>query len=1083
MSVNTFAQTSGITLNVVDQPISAILEQIEEQSNYSFFYNNKLVILDKQTSLSVTNASLGKVLDELLKGTNYKYSIADNNIVLSVRESAPQTTAASAPARLEGRVIDVSGAPVIGATIVIVNTTSGTNSGMDGSFSMPWSDRLATATLDVRSVGFVPQQVPVNNRTNIVITLEEEQLEIDAVLVTALGLKREERSISYNVQAVGSEVFETRDPNLINSLSGKLAGVQVNASSTGPGGESKVVIRGNKSIRSSNNVLYVLDGIPLPTLSFSSPGDSYNLYGGSGSAISGDGISNFNPDDLDGINVLSGPSASALYGYQGANGVVMLNTKQADEGFSVNVSNNTQFSSPFRMPDFQNTYGAVEGSYESWGSKLSSPSNWHPSNFFQTGYNTSTSLGIGIGNENSRTYISGAFTDAQGLVHNNDYRRYNFTLNHNNSYFDGKLTLSVMAMYMKIYEQNMIAGGQYYNPIVPVYVMPPNDDLNKYSVYQRYDSERGFSTQYWPWGERGISMQNPYWIMNRNMFNTDKDRFIVGASLKYQITDWLDISARGRIDHNERYHTQKNYASTNQLFAGPYGRFFRRTMNTQSMYGDVIANFNKNFVDDKLSVLVTVGASISEDRGRGSFLEGDLLGTTDKFTIANVDKFRNQYAESFQDQSQAVFATLSVGWDRFVYLDFTARSDWHSQMVHTRDLPIFYPSVGLSTIITDAFGIKSKVLSLLKVRVSYAEVGNPVMRGLTSPTYTAINPYLPWDVLDNFKAELTKSWEIGLDVRLWGNKFIGSATYYHSRTYNQLFTPVFSSTARKSIIYANSGRVDNRGIELKAELNQSLGPVDWNTTLVYSMNRNKIVNMFDAMTYQGIELAATDSLNMGGIGGVQNVLKTGGKIGDLYVNTLMTDEHGNIWVAPNADNNVQAMRDNYIYAGNTAPSWNMSWGNTFSWKGIRLGFMFTARVGGIGVSATQSVLDFYGVSQRTADARDAGGALVNGARITAKTFYQTIGSNSGTNMVGAYYVYSMTNIRLGELTVSYDIPLKAKWIKGINVGFVGRNLWMLYCKAPFDPELVAGVGTYQEGMDYFNMPSTRNLGFSVKLTF
>ncbi len=1083
MSVNAYAQTSGITLNVVDQPISAVLDRIEKQSNYSFFYNNKLVKLDKPVSLSVTNASLDKVLDELLSGTNYKYSIADNNIVLSLREAGSQpSSSAPRPTRLDGRVVDANGAPAVGATVVVAGTTTGTTTGADGTFSISRSEGFADARLDVRLIGFVSQLVPVNNRTNIEIRLAEEDLKLEAVVVTALGIKRQERSISYNVQSVGIGAFATKDVNLINSLSGKLAGVQVNASSAGVGGESKVVIRGNKSIRSSNNALYVLDGIPLPELSFTQPGDAYNLYAGTGSTMSGDGISNFNSEDLSNMTVLSGPSASALYGHQGANGVVMLNTRGTEKGFSVNVSNNTQFSSAFVMPDFQTTYGASEGSYESWGAKLASPSNWNPASFFQTGYTTSTNIGVGIGKDNSSTYISGAFTDARGLVHNNDYRRYNFTLNHSSSHFGDKLTISAMAMYMDISEQNMIAGGQFYNPIVPVYVMPPNDDLEKYAIYQRYDPERHFSTQYWPWGERGISMQNPYWIMNRNMFNTDKDRFLVGASLKYQITDWLDVTARGRIDHNRQYHTQKNYASTNQLFSGPYGRYFQRERYTKQSYADVMVNFNKNFCD-KLSVLAAVGASVTDATRSGTFLEGDIAGSTDVFTVANIDNFRNKYNESLQDQSQALFATASIGWDRFVYLDLTARYDWHSAMVHTDYLPILYPSVGLSTILTDAFKIHSHVLSFLKVRASYAEVGNPVPPGFTSPTYSAMNPYLSWGNLSDFRSELTKSWEIGLDAKLWGNKLTGSVTYYSSRTYSQIYTPQLSRSTTKSMIYANSGRIDNHGVELKAEVNQRLGPVDWNTSLVYSLNRNKIVEMFAASTVDGYDLPSSDSLAMGGIGGVQNVLRNNGSIGDLYVNTLRLDEHGNIWVAPNADNNVEAMRDNYIYAGNTMPSWNMSWSNSFTWKGIRLGFMFAARVGGIGVSATQSVLDYYGVSRRTAVARDEGGALVNGQRITAKTFYQTIGSSSGTNMVGAYYVYSMTNVRLGELNLSYDIPVEIKGIKNINVGFVGRNLWMLYCKAPFDPEVVPGTGTYQTGIDYFNMPSTRNLGFSVRLTF
>ena len=284
----------------------------------------------------------------------------------------------------------------------------------------------------------------------------------------------------------------------------------------------------------------------------------------------------------------------------------------------------------------------------------------------------------------------------------------------------------------------------------------------------------------------------------------------------------------------------------------------------------------------------------------------------------------------------------------------------------------------------------------------------------------------------------------------------------------------------------NSGRVDNKGVELSVGLRQNIGPVEWTSDVIYSRNKNKIVEMLDA-TIDG-QRFQSDQLSVGGTSGVQMWLTKGRSIGDIYVRGLKTDEHGFIWVSPTGSTvvpaDVSGGLESMIYAGNINPSWTGSWRNEFSWNGLSLGFMFTARVGGVGVSLTEATLDSFGMSQRTADARDMGGALVNGQLLPAQSYYETIGGN-GLDALGAYYTYSMTNIRLGELTVGYDIPVE-KWqkvIKKLNVSFVGRNLAMLYCKAPFDPESVSGAGNYSAGIDYFMMPSTRNLGFSVKVTF
>ena len=802
------AQVKNITLKASNTPVSTVMQQIEEQSGYTFFYNTKDIPLDRNVTLSVANKDIRAALDELFRNTNVSYSIDNKSIILSARGGAQPQQAS----QITGRIVDKNGVPVIGATIMISGTTQGTTSGVDGTFALQSNVSPAGMILDVSFIGYKPQRISVNNRTSLSVTLEEDDQQIEAVVVTALGIKRQERAVSYNVQKISDEVFLTRDANMVNSLAGKIAGVTINASAAGVGGETKVVMRGSKSIAGSNNALYVLDGIPLPSLSLTNPGDEFTIMRENN--LTGDGISNFNPDDIASMAALTGPSAAALYGSQAANGVLMLTTRSGEEGVSVNYSNNTTFMSPFLTPAFQNTYGAKDGYYASWGSKLVTKQSWTPTDFYQTGYNTSNSVGLSFGGKKSQTYVSAGVVTAEGIIPNNEYNRYNFTANHSSSFLDERMHLSVLGMYMNVNEQNMLSSGQYYNPMIPVYLMSPSDDIRKYAVYERYNASRNFPVQYWPWGSQSLQMQNPYWITNRNMFNTGKDRFLFGASLKYDVTDWLDITGRARIDYTHITAEQKNYASTLGLFAGDKGRYYNNTYTTSQRYADVLANVHKTFADGAFSLNATLGASIEDYKHRAILLGGDLTGVPNLFTLANMTTNKSQAKETINDQTQSLFATLQLGYKNMVFLDVTARNDWVTALANTSKTSMFYPSVGLSAVLTDIFKVDSRVLSFAKIRASYAEVGNAPMRWITIPTYPVsdgtpqTSTYL---TSDDFKPERTKSWEVGADVRLWGNKLILNATYYSSRTYNQVFNPDISSTSTYSSLYVNAGRVDNKG--------------------------------------------------------------------------------------------------------------------------------------------------------------------------------------------------------------------------------------------------------------------------------
>lgn len=480
---------------------------------------------------------------------------------------------------VKGVVRDANKEPLIGVNILVKGTHDGTITDMDGAFTL---DVKMGDVLVFSYMGYATQEVTVKSKKSLEVVMKENLTDLEEVVVTALGIKKETKALAYNVQEVKSEeLVRVKDANLMSSLVGKIAGVTINSASSGVGGSARVVMRGTKSISGNNNALYVVDGIPLPNLSSTQPSD---LYTGMGQ--SGDGIATLNPDDIESMSVLTGAAAAALYGSDAANGVVMITTKKGKAGkLSLSVSNSTTFSSPFVLPEFQNTYGSETGEFSSWGQKLEVPSSYDPADFFQTGYNVNNSISLSTGSETNQTYFSAATVNARGIVHNNNLDRYNFSVRNSSSMLNDRLNLDLSFMYMRVNEQNMLSQGQYFNPLVPIYLFPRGDDIAKYQTFERYNASRNFKTQYWPYGDQGMMMQNPYWITERDMFNNYKDRFLTGLGLKFNITDWMNISARVKYDGTRETRTKKYYASTLTLFAGSEtGAYYKDEVNTTQIY-------------------------------------------------------------------------------------------------------------------------------------------------------------------------------------------------------------------------------------------------------------------------------------------------------------------------------------------------------------------------------------------------------------------------------------------------------------------------------------------------------------------
>ncbi|RHK20658.1 SusC/RagA family TonB-linked outer membrane protein, partial [Bacteroides xylanisolvens] len=968
------------------------------------------------------------------------------------------------------------GEPLIGVTVIEKGTTNGAVTDLDGNYKM--TTKTATPVLVFSYVGYQTKEThATENIVNIV--LEDGAQELGEVVVTALGIKRSEKALSYNVQKVGNDAVTTvKSANFMNSLSGKVAGVNINASSAGMGGAARVVMRGPKSISQSNQALYVIDGIPVTGRSQGELKGDAMMYANQPGTES---IADVNPEDIESISVLSGPAAAALYGSAAAQGVVMITTKKGQEGkVSVTISNSSQFANPFVMPKFQDQYVNRPGEIKTWGDKATSEfGTYEPADFFNTGTNIQNNISLTAGTSKNQTYLSVGTTNAQGIIPNNSYDRYNFTFRNTTSFLNDKMTCDFNFNYIREKDKNLMAQGQWFNPLTSLYLFPRGESFDAIRTFEVYDPVRKIYVQNWNYGD-ALKMQNPYWVANRMNRTNDRNRYMVSASLKYEILDWLNVTGRLRWDDAATKQEDKRYASTLKLFApSDYGFYGYDKINDQTLYGDLMLNINKT-LGENFSISSNMGASFSRLKYDVTGFQGGLKAPSNVFTpnaidYGNATNDNRPIFESYKHYINSMFISAELGYRSMLYLTLTGRNDWDSALHGTAQTSFFYPSVGVSAVISEMAKMP-QMINYLKVRASWASVGSAIEPNLSSAWRYEYNPALgtyktvTYKFPKKFYPERTDSWEAGVTARLFGNALSVDLTVYQSNTRKQtLLRDVTSGAAGFNKEYIQTGNIRNRGLELSVGYTKSWADFTWSSSLAYSMNRNKIVELLEN---------PNEVVRQAGLSGCGVVLKKGGGMGDIYTYTdFKRDAEGNIALDSNG-NVMQTNLSNPQYRGSVLPKGNLGFSNDFSWKGVNLGFVLTARLGGICMSQTQAILDEYGVSAVSAEARNNGGIAVNTGKISAEGYYAVVG---GDNPIWSEYIYSATNVRLQEAHISYTLP--RKWLKSkeLTLGVTANNLFMIYRKAPFDPESTASTGTYYQGFDYFMQPSLRTLGFNIKL--
>lgn len=986
---------------------------------------------------------------------------------------------------LEGLIKDDSG-PLLGATVIVKNTTRGTTTDMDGKFRL--EGLQPGDVLQVTYVGYDPYEVTYTGQTTLDILMTTTANQLNAVVVTAMGIERQSKTLSYAAETVGGDdVADIKSVNMINALQGKAAGLQITPNSTGAGGSSKILFRGNKSINGSNQPLVVVDGVPLMMNITSDQVDSN--WGAQRDG--GDAMSTINPDDIASISLLKGASAAALYGAVAANGAIMITTKSAMAGrLAVNVSSNTTIDTPLSLPEFQNTYGA-SGQY-SWGDKLASKAPDYAEKFFRTGWTTNNSISINGGAEDLRAYFSYGNVTSGGITPENDYSQHTLNAKVGFDLFNDHIKVDFNAKYVNQHISNQPAGGFVFNPLVGTYTFPRGGDWNGYkNNFETYNGELNANVQNWV-TTTDETNSNPYWLLNRERPVVERNRYEFGGSIKYQIIDGLSLTGRMRYERADEHYVRNHYASSygNKY---TYGKMDDNRYFSEQLYADLLAQYNHTW--DDFSLNATLGTSMMQTRSNNV----SLLYEQSKFVAPgnggayypNIFNPSNFYMNGTtmgleRKRLNSVFGAVTFGFKEALFLDVTARNDWSSALAYTDGYSFFYPSVGASLLL-NRFVDMGRNIDLFKFRGSYSIVGNDVPVYKTNPRYTygdqgAINPpeSVPFRTL---KPEKTHSFEVGFDGEFFQHRLHVNATYYKTNTKNQYFEVTLPWESGYKSQFVNAGNVQNQGFELSAGWFQDFGnEFTWSTDLNLSYNDNKIIELFD-----GIQ----DGVTVSNLGGAKVILYEGGQYGDLYVRTLKRDESGKLVTETPEGANYQIpvnggeQNSDLKYMGNMNSKWNMGWNNTFRYKDLTLSMLIDFRIGGKVVSMTEATLDGYGVSERTGRARDRGYVMREGIKFSnVKAYYDVVGATSFNSVYNVEdYVYDATNVRMREISLGYTFRNLFGQSKNLTLAFIARNLFFFYKDAPMDPDVSMGTGNGLQGFDVFNLPTTRSFGLNVKLNF
>jgi len=1015
------------------------------------------------------------------------------------------TIQAFAQKSVTGTVSDAMG-PLPGVSVLIKGTDRGLQTDENGRFTLQASPN---EVIQFSMVGYATQERTIGNESVFNITMTQDNQALDEVVVTALGIRRERKSLGYALQEVqGEDLVQANEPNIANALTGKVAGLQVVRGSSGPAGSSKIVLRGFNSLTGNNQPLIVIDGVPMDNFTGASNNDFWNP-----SMDMGNGLGDINPDDIASMSVLKGASAAALYGSRAGNGVILITTKSGrkSNGLGITYSTTVGFESAFTTPETQNSFGqGVEGQYDaqsgsSWGPQITGQmvENWNGdqvalraydnvNNFFSSGVNHKHNLSFSQQYDKTSVYSSLSYLGDKSQIPGAELNRFNFLTRAVSSFGpDDRWNTDVKVNYVNSTAKNRPNGGNNNNNAFnTMYLLPRSLDITQFE-----NSTDAIGNMIWYNAGNGV---NPYWNANNNNNQDTRDRFMISGALKYRFNDWLNAELRGGSDlYMTRFDAKTNAGSP----LARNGRYSVGKNDFNETNFSALFTATKDNIFGKWGGAASLGGNLMSQRRSGISTNAGELVVPNLFAINNGVNNPTVDETLSEKKINSVYGTLQINHDGYFFIDGTFRNDWSSSLLD----PFFYPSVSTSLVVTEMIskngGELPGWLTFAKLRGSYAEVGNDM------DPYQLYNTYSigkdpngntvgnRGDILfdESVVAELIKSWEFGADFRFLDNRIGLDFSWYKSNATNQLINlpmnPLSGYTARK----INAGNIQNKGFEIMANAMILNNPeaFSWNLNVNYSQNRNVII-------------ALTEDVNQYPLGGFDNVsilAQVGKRYGDIWGTAYrrVTDESSPYFGRLLLDGNgLPLQTSERQYLGNQQADGLLGVINTFGYRDFELGFQVDARFGGKIFSGTHQMMQRAGTAAVTAPGGLREDMIVDGVVPSGDSFaenttpvsvqdYWTAVAGVGNTGITEANLYDATNVRLRNISLNYNLPkrfLQNSPIQGAKIGLSANNVWMISSKMDgLDPESTYATNTNAVGFEYGSGPTTRTFLINLSVSF
>ncbi|MEP7258176.1 MAG: SusC/RagA family TonB-linked outer membrane protein [Flavitalea sp.] len=1124
LQVSASGIAQSITLKSRKATLQSIFKELEKQSGYQFFYNETMLLKAGTVTVDVKDMPLQAFLEQCFLNQPLTFAIVEKTLVIKEKEDSAASVEKSSVSNNQNTAFIVSGNvssaadgnPLAGVSVMIKGTTTGVVTDASGKYAL--SIPSGNTIIIFSYTGYITQEVKAGNHTQINIQLAADVKQLGQIVVTAFGVERKKKALGYSAQVIdGKELTEARETNIVNSLKGKVAGVHVNPTTGGAGGSSFVMIRGNSSLSGNGQPLYVVDGVPIDNQTL----DATRFYD---RKDYGDGINNINPDDVENVTVLKGPAAASLYGARGANGVILITTKKGvkRKGVGINFNSNATMETPNVIPKFQTKWGGgYEDNYNSfsdvqingqtysqwptwlnteWGGKMdgrqlvfqafpelgpityTSQAEDNIKKFYQAGSTITNTIGASGGNESVSYRVSASDMHNTGIVPGNTLKRQTINLRISAN-LTSRLSIDGKINYIRQEGKNRPENNlSFTSPASNLNVLPRIVNLDWLKDYKRDDgSQINF---------KNGNPYNPYWILNELQNNDSRDRVIGFLSAKYTFTNWLTLQARSGTDfYTDTRFSRVGYGSPFESGGAVEDNQFHVKEENSDLLLSATGKLSRNFRG-----AISVGANHMNRRQELVGFRGSNLNIPGLYHISNAQLVipRN---ELIRKQINSAYFAGQLEYRNFLFLDVTGRNDWSSTL-GPDNLSFFYPSVSSSFVFSDAFKINQQVISFGKLRASYAEAGNDAIPYQTKSGYdvnssTTFNG-LPFAnirtaiPLLNLKNELTKTVELGTELRFFKNRLGIDFTYYSSSTINQILPVEISPTRGFTTRLINAGEIRNKGIELLLNgIPVKVGAFSWEVTINLSKNNSTVKSLapgISAITLLDPDGVATIEARVGE--------PYGNIVGFPYMRTPTGEKLLNA-------NGVWQRGADPVVLGNIQPDFLAGLTNTFIFKGFELSALIDVRKGGKVLSWTKYDQYRRGLSKLTEN-RD--NMIAEGVIETSQGKFeksdkvllaQDYYGQRGYGNIGEEFVIDADYVALREATIGYTIGsalFRKSFLRNAKLSIIGRNLLYLYRDPQFktmgiSPERALNTAAASQGFETRGIPTVKSIGANLSFSF